>query len=322
MTTQELKEYINSKLGNSLRTLLPSYWWKRLFGLVIDKVEDVKGSIYTSIDEFAKNRPDIYARTFYLSEKAEHIAHNAVVVRRCQLEAMQGELRPYYIATMIEDSPEIWWVRNDGYAPTSGISTFTDVEDGGNKYRVMFGADGTAYKVEVQEDSVIIDTEMSSTSENAVQNKVIKEYVDKAVQNVNITLDSALSDTSTNAVQNKVVASAFEAVVEELEKKVDKVEGKQLSTEDFTTELKEKLNGLSEISQSDEIYVGSEMPTDDNIVVWIDPDASIGDVDWDGITVDEEFSPTSTNPVQNKTVYTLLERLDGIEAILDNINGE
>ena len=45
MTTQELKEYINSKLGNSLRTLLPSYWWKRLFGLVVDRVEEVEGGI-------------------------------------------------------------------------------------------------------------------------------------------------------------------------------------------------------------------------------------------------------------------------------------
>lgn len=163
--------------------------------------------------------------------------------------------------------------------------------------------------------NIELDNVMSSTSKNAVQNKVIKAYVDNAITNVTVTSDAELSSTSTNPVQNKVIKVA-------LDDKVDKVEGKQLSTEDFTTELKEKLNELSEIGQSDEIYVGSEMPTDDNIVVWIDPDASIGDVDWDGITIDEEFSPTSTNPVQNKTVYTLLERLDGIEAILDNINGE
>lgn len=51
-------------------------------------------------------------------------------------------------------------------------------------------------------------------------------------------IDSSLSTTSENPVKNKVIT-------EELNKKVDKVEGKQLSTEDFTSELKGKLDGLS-----------------------------------------------------------------------------
>ena len=41
----ELKSYINRVLGNSLRCLLPSYWWKRLFGLLVDKVEEVDKSV-------------------------------------------------------------------------------------------------------------------------------------------------------------------------------------------------------------------------------------------------------------------------------------
>ena len=36
MATQELKQYIDRVLGNSIRCLLPSYWWKRVFGAVID----------------------------------------------------------------------------------------------------------------------------------------------------------------------------------------------------------------------------------------------------------------------------------------------
>lgn len=50
--------------------------------------------------------------------------------------------------------------------------------------------------------------------------------------------DSELSTTSINAVQNKVITAA-------LGNKVDKVNGKQLSTEDFTSALKTKLEGLS-----------------------------------------------------------------------------
>lgn len=41
MDTQELKEYINKVLGNSIRCLLPSYWWKKIFGLVADKFDEV-----------------------------------------------------------------------------------------------------------------------------------------------------------------------------------------------------------------------------------------------------------------------------------------
>lgn len=50
-----------------------------------------------------------------------------------------------------------------------------------------------------------VDTAMSSTSTNAVQNKVIKSYIDNAVSNVKVTTDTSMSSTSTNAVQNKVI---------------------------------------------------------------------------------------------------------------------
>ena len=40
MTTSELKSYIDRILGNNIRLLLPSYWWKRAFGAVIDKVDE------------------------------------------------------------------------------------------------------------------------------------------------------------------------------------------------------------------------------------------------------------------------------------------
>lgn len=40
MSSQELKSHINSMLGNSMRCLLPSYWWKKLFGAVVDKLDE------------------------------------------------------------------------------------------------------------------------------------------------------------------------------------------------------------------------------------------------------------------------------------------
>lgn len=51
-------------------------------------------------------------------------------------------------------------------------------------------------------------------------------------------IDSTLDSSSTNSVQNKVIK-------EVLDNKVDKVPGKSLSTNDYTTEEKTKLAGLS-----------------------------------------------------------------------------
>ena len=87
----------------------------------------------------------------------------------------------------------------------------------------------TYQKVAGTAEAAVVDAEMSDTSTNTVQNKVVKSYVDgrttldtsmsdsstKAVQNkvvksyvdTRTTFDAAMSDTSTNAVQNKVVKS-------------------------------------------------------------------------------------------------------------------
>ena len=41
MTAQELNTYIDKVLGNCLRCLLPSYWWKRLLTQIVDYVDGV-----------------------------------------------------------------------------------------------------------------------------------------------------------------------------------------------------------------------------------------------------------------------------------------
>lgn len=45
MTIEEIKSYIDRILGNSIRCLLPSYWWKRAFGAIADKVGEVENKI-------------------------------------------------------------------------------------------------------------------------------------------------------------------------------------------------------------------------------------------------------------------------------------
>lgn len=76
-------------------------------------------------------------------------------------------------------------------------------------------------------------------------------------------------------------------VTNNLRTKVDKVDGMGLSTNDFTTEEKEKLAAL-------------------------DPDAT-------KVTVDSELSSTSTNPVQNKVIYAKLDELTGMNPVSSQI---
>lgn len=44
MTTKELRAYIDRVLGNNVRLLLPSYWWKRLFHAVVEEIDDVRST--------------------------------------------------------------------------------------------------------------------------------------------------------------------------------------------------------------------------------------------------------------------------------------
>ena len=46
-----LKDKINRILGDNVRLLLPSYWWKRVFGLVVDEVDRVEQKVNTKVNK-------------------------------------------------------------------------------------------------------------------------------------------------------------------------------------------------------------------------------------------------------------------------------
>lgn len=76
---------------------------------------------------------------------------------------------------------------------------------------------------------VTVDSAMSASSTNPVQNKVVKQYVDDkvAAAGSNITVDAALSATSTNPVQNKAVKTALDNKADKsaMDAKMDKSGG-------------------------------------------------------------------------------------------------
>ena len=75
----------------------------------------------------------------------------------------------------------------------------------------------------LQAAQTTVDSALSTTSENPVQNKVVKAALDTletAVSNLEsnaLTVDSALSDTSENPVQNKVIKAALDAAAAQYE---------------------------------------------------------------------------------------------------------
>lgn len=126
-----------------------------------------------------------------------------------------------------------------------------------------------------------------------------------------VTVDDALSTTSTNPLQNKVIT-------EELNKKVDSVSGKGLSTNDYTTSDKNKLSGIAANAQvnvqsdwnatNGDAFIKNK-PTFATINGQrIDQGGEINIEAGKSITVDSALSSTSENAIQNKAVTEALNR--------------
>lgn len=114
-------------------------------------------------------------------------------------------------------------------------------------------------------------TEVATQDKNGLMSAADKKKLDDLADGSNnsIDVDTTLSSTSTNPVQNKTIKQA-------LDNKVDKVSGKGLSTNDFTTDLKNKLEGLSDTPEVTEEMIsdlGFAKSSDNNFFVI--PDSAI-----------------------------------------------
>ena len=102
-------------------------------------------------------------------------------------------------------------------------------------------------------------------------------------------VDTTLSASSSNAISNSAVTKA-------LNNKVTKVAGKDLSTNDFTDEYKNKLDNVeagAEVNLLEKIYIAGEEQTITNKAV--------------NLYVDSYMSDYSTNPVQNKIIKAYID---------------
>lgn len=137
---------------------------------------------------------------------------------------------------------------------------------------------------------IIIDTKMSDSSSNAIANKTVKKYIDG-------------------------VASKTDASILSLnEGKVDKEQGKGLSTNDYTDLDKAKLGKMpTKVSdlENDSKYVTDQelvnLATKDELKRLDDKIDNLQP--GPDITMDTELNAESTNPVQNKAITSAMTEL-------------
>ena len=137
---------------------------------------------------------------------------------------------------------------------------------------------------------IIIDTKMSDSSSNAIANKTVKKYIDG-------------------------VASKTDASILSLnEEKVNKEQGKGLSTNDYTDLDKAKLDKMpTKVSdlENDSKYVTDQelvnLATKDELKRLDDKIDNLQP--GSDITIDTELNAESTNPVQNKAITASMTEL-------------
>ena len=256
MTTKELKQYIDKVLGNSIRCLLPSYWWKRLFGMVVDKVDEVDAKVKKKIgasDLKTINGESIVGEGDIKIKEGDNpiiVLDNGTTQKNADafkkiLHAYENDLG--VLVLYKEDAvdafvKQFYTTRKIACANDKIYLNFTKDNDSSDKiYQYTLSADGKlSYRSSWNETT--IDEALSDTSTNAVQNKAIKAYVDEQVAKAgggsSVDVDTELSNMSTNPVQNKVITNAINAKadntrVDLISERLDDIDGEM---KDFATE--------------------------------------------------------------------------------------
>ena len=157
------------------------------------------------------------------------------------------------------------WNKAVNFIPKAGEIIVYDIDENYNYSRFKIG-DGVR---------TISNLEFSETD---LTGYATESYVDSAIASLVNTAPEALNTLNELASALGDDPNFAATVATEIGKKVDKVDGKGLSTNDFTTAEKNKLAGIA---------TGANK-----------------------ITVDSALSSTSTNPVQNKIVNTAISNLN------------
>ena len=302
----------------------------------------------TAADDYIKNKPADFAHdanyvhtdnnfTTPLKTKLEGIETGAEVNVQVDWEESDSSSDAF-----IQNKPE-HLVQDANYVHTDHNLTQEILDEIDGKVDKVTGKGLTkneftdAYKekldgIDAGANKIVIDGGLSGQSNNPVQNAAIytalQDKVDKetgkglskndftdadktkldgiATGATKVTVDSSIAQNGANPVTGGAIHTALAG-------KVDKVSGKQLSTEDFTTDYKEKMDGVesgAEVNIVETVQVnGVALPVSNKTVNVGVPTAT------SDLTNDSNF-PSDANYVHtdNNFTDTLKSKLDGIES--------
>ena len=289
MTAQELKNYIDKTLGNNIRCLLPSYWWRRLFGLVVDKIDGVENKVTTN----TKNISSVAQNISLVEKKTVQIVNSKNELD--DLTSPNGSL-----ASVV--TPEKVFSFKDCYQPTpEECSSDEQIAKNFHKF--------TRVKEVRLFDSAI-------TSYNAFnvyfRSQNIDEYLILECAGRNSRLRYVYKIDGSQGQRTHYLYGTSGDFSSSVESKFNEY----LKTNDFRY-----------ASSQDSFLISDDLDVLDTICMVCEPESSevfIKEDEWSRLvkeneavtTVDLALSDNSTNPVQNKVIKAYLDSLKGTDEII------
>ena len=158
------------------------------------------------------------------------------------------------------------YLRNDGtWAVPPDNNTTYDVATTETAGLMSASDKSKLNTIDFNANNITVDTSMSDSSTNPVQNKIVKSYVDTKVSNLVNSAPETLDTLEELANALGDDPNFATTISTELGTKVDKETGKGLSTNDYTDAEKTKLSGIAEsadaVSFSRTLNSGTEIGT-------------------------------------------------------------
>lgn len=283
---KDIRQYIDKVLGSSIRCLLPSYWWKRIFGLIVDEVEDVRKVANNKADKSSLN--SIGNRVRDLEENSKEVSE-----RVDEVYEKTERVVPHYTLYAPRDSSYTLTEEQEQHNKISvaGIGRGDSYPSNEYTMQVYLVAEGLSKKVAVNSLETVmgnLDICVNDPSKTNILEggKKIRFAYDGSCSVTDVKPDAELNGASEAAIQNKAVYNALTTKQD----RIDDLETIRTNASKGATAIQsvKTINGQSIIGEGDiTIEGGSE------------------------ITIDSELSETSENPVQNKVVTeTLNDKAD------------
>lgn len=204
-----------------------------------------------------------------------------------------------------------------------------------NYHPVYYYKDG-AIRLWTNTPESVVDTAMSSSSTNAVQNKVIKEYVDEAISSITIDIDSELDTGSTNPLANSAITTYIYDIEEVTSAALNDLETRKadksyvdVAVSSITIDVDMELDSgstnpvansaITKVISEDEKVISAAF----NDLESRKADKSYVDDAVSSITidVDSELDTGSTNPVSNSAITTYIYDIEKVtSAALNDLN--